>query len=908
MISDIRNPTVKTQNGLDESQVNFIPIQQKFKHLDRAPQSSELYVVNNTLIWIEKDSLLAYTLDYENFTCEKKFVKPLKGTFKKQYQFYTKLIFVKNTQQLFAFGNNRYCEVDISSGEFFNCHDLPLKKSKPKPFLVDSKNTIWIEIQGIGLCILNPSNHILKEIRNKRFPDVNFYANQGVNSMYEDRNKNVWFTTNAGGVFKYNLSKSKFKFLPNEMGIPLTLRNGNILYKEADRFTSFNLTTESLKTLFRRPIDTPGSLTLIIEFEDNGNLYVLDGNKPVVTNEENYFPIIEYNSKGDTINKYNESIAREFRLRQHIFHEDNRRWTALDMYYSFSDNHTFKIFSENLDLTDLKIEAEYNSLWELEDLTHKFISNDSIIWCSFMNGGIIRYDRKNKQWKQYGDYNNSKVKISSNKIYTMLIDPIYPDSIIWVGHDSGVDRLNHIENKVTNLSIRNGLPNNIIYGILPDNRSNLWMSSNNGLFVLDPRNNKVIKTFDVSDGIQHTEFNKFEYGKNQQNMMFFGGIGGLSYFNPDDFYDTQPTSKLIFTKMLLGNKEVSISRKQDIVDGEFKLETALEYGPPIKLSYDERVIAFEFALLDFTNPPKNKYKYRLLGESNNWIELGSQNKILLTNLDHGEYTLHVQAIGSNSNWKSQEAYLQFTILPPWWETWWFRLFTFLTIGIIIYSYFRNKRMQREKMLALRNRISRDLHDEIGSTLSSISLFGTVAKREMRQKTNMTSKMLTKINESAISVMESLNDIVWTISSDNDKVRFLVNRMRAYSSEINETNEWQIEFKCKDEDLDASLSMLHRRNTYFIFKECINNAVKYSKGHIIKVDISFHKDLFNMTITDDGIGFNLEDIDFRNSLGGNGIKNMKNRTNEIKGKLKISSSKDVGTIITLTFDPKIQIKY
>ncbi|NNL90879.1 MAG: hypothetical protein HKO66_01475, partial [Saprospiraceae bacterium] len=505
---------------------------------------------------------------------------------------------------------------------------------------------------------------------------------------------------------------------------------------------------------------------------------------------------------------------------------------------------------------------------------------------------------------QYSPLSNNNQKLTSNKVFSMHLDPIYPDSIIWVGTNLGVDRLNFITNEVTNISTKNGLPNNVIYGILADKRNNLWMSSNRGLFVVDPKDNSLVMTFDADDGLQHLEFNKYGSGRTKSGIFFFQGIRGMNYFNPEDFYlDTKP-SRLIFTSMRLSNEDVKIKRnKVDNNKSDFQLESSLEYMPKISLPHTERIITFEFSLLDLSNPKKNKYRYKLKGQNENWIELGNQNNVILTNLDPGSYELQVQAIGTHSNWESQEANLNFTIQPPWWKTWWFKLIILGLICLLIYLFISYKRNQAIQLELLRNRISRDLHDDIGSTLSSISLFGTLALKNLKSQNSTVEKMLDKINSGALQVMESLNDIVWTISTDNNKVEDLINRMRAYISGFEDTDEWQIDFNFNENILNNTLTMVQRRNIYLIFKESVNNAIKYSSGHRIKVYIAIRNNLFELIMTDDGKGFNYEEVKKMNTLGGNGIKNMKNRAKEIKGNLEFDSIKDIGTKVKFTFNTK-----
>ena len=222
-------------------------------------------------------------------------------------------------------------------------------------------------------------------------------------------------------------------------------------------------------------------------------------------------------------------------------------------------------------------------------------------------------------------------------------------------------------------------------------------------------------------------------------------------------------------------------------------------------------------------------------------------------------------------------------------------------AVIILYIVRNKIIQRKKIQLIRNRISQDLHDEIGSTLSSISLFGVVAGKSIEEDPEKAHQLLTRINSNATQTIESMNDIVWAIKSENDSVQHLINRMRSYASDIEDTGEWDIHIKYDPKIVDKNLNMIQRRNTYLIFKEAVNNAIKYSNGNTIEIELNAGKDSIEMEIRDNGQGFELQKTLIKdNSFGGNGLKNMKIRAEELGGKMKIISSPGKGTKINTVF--------
>ncbi len=161
---------------------------------------------------------------------------------------------------------------------------------------------------------------------------------------------------------------------------------------------------------------------------------------------------------------------------------------------------------------------------------------------------------------------------------------------------------------------KEGFPNEVIYGILEDGSGNLWLSTNRGLAVFDPGKSTVIKTFDVSDGMQNNEFNQNGYFKNAKGEMYFAGIDGVSMFHPDSIRGNAYIPRVVFTDFRLFNKSVPLSTLSD--EKEFALQKAIHQTETLILSYDHDVLSFDFAALNFINPEKNQYAYTMEGFDN----------------------------------------------------------------------------------------------------------------------------------------------------------------------------------------------------------------------------------------------------------------------------------------------------
>jgi two-component system, NarL family, sensor histidine kinase UhpB len=213
----------------------------------------------------------------------------------------------------------------------------------------------------------------------------------------------------------------------------------------------------------------------------------------------------------------------------------------------------------------------------------------------------------------------------------------------------------------------------------------------------------------------------------------------------------------------------------------------------------------------------------------------------------------------------------------------------LVLFFFIYNNYRTR--QKLKLETIRNNIAADLHDDIGSTLNSISLFSEVAKKEAGKEI----PALEHIGVSSRKIIDAMSDIVWTINPENDTFENVIARMRSLAYLTLKAKGIEFTFKTDENLNQLSLPMLARKNVYLLFKEATNNIVKYSNASRASFHISLENKNVKMIIRDNGVGFNMENVQM-----GNGIKNMKKRASEIGGQFLIESAEGKGTNIELSF--------
>ena len=304
------------------------------------------------------------------------------------------------------------------------------------------------------------------------------------------------------------------------------------------------------------------------------------------------------------------------------------------------------------------------------------------------------------------------------------------------------------------------------------------------------------------------------------------------------------------------------------------------------------VVEIELAATGFFADKETKVLYMLDGWDNNWKELGNNPNIRYEQLPPGHYRFITKAVNS-SGMESAETTVSFRIRPPFYFTWWFiALMVVLIASIIImlYRYRLQKALQLERM---RTRIATDLHDDIGATLSSISMYSEAIKNQLKGENPQLENVLNKMGENSREMVTSMSDIVWAINPKNDNAEKLTQRMENYARDVCAVKNVKLNFSADLKQFETKLLLEQRKNIYLVFKESLNNALKYANASQITVRIAYMNEKIELMVKDDGKGFNPRLIST-----GNGLRNMQLRAEEIQAELDIASSLQQGTTIQL----------
>jgi signal transduction histidine kinase/ligand-binding sensor domain-containing protein len=511
--------------------------------------------------------------------------------------------------------------------------------------------------------------------------------------------------------------------------------------------------------------------------------------------------------------------------------------------------------------------------------TKRLVVNDAAedangnIWMADLDEGIIFYNTKTKRFskpfeKQLGSrYETSRIFFKNRMAYSVVGD--------------GLLRWN-IDSAVVQKIALPGEMNKGLTDMYPDKSGNWWMTSRNGLIVFNEKEN-VFNRFTKADGLIQNDINGTIFCA-EDGTMLIGTPTYFTSFNPELLTPSSISKKNVITTEILANNKA--------IDWNKNNKTSL--------SYRENNIIVRWALPDYNNPFRNQYYVKLNGIDDDWRYVGNTGEVQYANLSPGDYTIQLKAATANGVSSQNTIDLKFVIHPPFWKTWWFITFISLALvtSFIVVVRYISQRNLKEKLLRLekeqaiekeRNRISRDMHDDLGSGLTKIAIMSEVVKKQLHEP-EKAKQQLENISESSRELVDNLQDIIWVLNPKNDTLESLAAYIREYALKFFEPFETGINFNYPETFGDIKLSEETRRNFFLVIKESFNNIAKHAWCNNVTITINQTSSSVQVQLKDDGKGFAME----KTRQFGNGLVNMKNRIEQIGGVYKIDSEMGKGT--------------
>jgi ligand-binding sensor domain-containing protein/signal transduction histidine kinase len=568
-------------------------------------------------------------------------------------------------------GLNRFDRSSRTFARYQHDPDAPhgLSHNRVRAIFEDRTERLWVGTQN-GLELYDRERDQFVHYRHDA-NELHSLSSSSIWSIYEDRTGVLWFGTYGGGLSKYNRTTDQFTLYQHNPDLPNSLSDNMVWSIHEDRngilwIGTLNgglnrLDRESgTFTVYRHDPEDPTSISsddvrAILE-DQEGNLWVGTSGG-----------LDQFDPRPETFTHYRHDADDPSSLSEDrviVVHEDqadnlwigtrtgglNRfdRATGTFVRYQHDEDDPFSLSEDRV--------------WAL------YGDSTGALWVGTL-GGVNLWDPASDRFTRYLHDPDNPQSLGNNAVFSFHEDP---SGAVWIGTwGSGLDRFDRASQTFTHYTEKDGLANNVIYGIEADSEGFLWLSTNRGLSKFDPHT-ETFQNYDVRDGLQNNESNVGAHFRSSSGEMFFGGIQGFNAFYPERVTGNPYVPPIAITAFSKFNQVV----RTDLLTGEH-----------IQLSYRDNFISFEFAALDYTAPEKNQYAYILEGQDQDWVDAGTRRYASYTNLSGGDYVFRVKGSNNDGVWNEEGIAITVSVTPPFWETWWFRgILLLVLVGSVIGGY------------------------------------------------------------------------------------------------------------------------------------------------------------------------------------------------------------------------------
>jgi two-component system, sensor histidine kinase ChiS len=705
-----------------------------------------------------------------------------------------------------------------------------LSNNKVRAILEDHSGNIWFGTDGGGINKLNDAGF-------SYLPQNEVLTNNRVRPIIKDKNGNIWFGTEGGGVGKYDTADST--------GVA-----GNFSY-----FTEID------------GIRLNGQRSLLKDA--TGNIWIGATNGRIINFNGQYFT--NYDSRpGNSVNTvYDIKQDRQGNI-----------WFAKDGIRKYNGRY-FTDYTEKQGLPHKKVFAIH------ED-------KRGYLWFGTEGGGISKYD--GARLIHYTE----KEGLFAKNVTSILEDK---KGNLWLGTlGTGICRFDG--KSFTYYTNKEGLSNNYVWSLIEDSSGHIWAGTDKGLNRLIPLNNKyVIYHYGLQDGLKALDFNLHSACIDNNNRMWWGTGKNIVIKDLNRPFKQYHVQHVKLNYIELNDRFYDYRNLADSMHKKISFSKVIPFSncpDSLSVTHDQNHFTFHFSAIDWSAPDKIKYSYRMIGLDDNWSRPTGEPVADYRNLSHGNYRFQVKAIGQSQVWTEPFSY-SFVIRPAWWQTWWFKTLVIISllgmlffIGRFIYYYqLRKQKILLEKQLAVqyeRQRISAEMHDDIGAGLSGIRLMTEMAK--MKSKDDETGYEIEKIYNSVGDISSKMKEVIWSLNTENDSLGNLLSYLQKQARLMMENYRGSFIITMCEQVPDIKIAGETRRHIYLAVKEALHNIIKHSGAD--KVNLIFScTDMLMIEVSDNGKGMNAGE----SSNAGNGLKNMRNRMEKIGGKFSAENKNG----LTLIFE-------
>lgn len=553
----------------------------------------------------------------------------------------------------------------------------------------DRAGTLWLGTEN-GLDRYDFNTYRFVHYQHNR-GDTTSLSSNSIHTIYEDRGGVLWIGTYGGGVDKYNRGQSKFAYfnadqnkannLSSNFVFPIVVDQQNTAWigTYGGGLDNFNPRT-GLFTHYRNDPKVPNSLlsdVVLSAYVDSKNTLWVGTNRGLSRFNRESGDFTNYTAfSSDGPDQDGNGMLGAV----HAIFEDSHGSIWISAAYGL-----YQFESQTEIFIPITVDPNQSESQSGNYITAIYEDIDHNLWFGSSDNGLYRYDPLEMTYTHYQSEAENPGSLSHNSILAIDQDS---RGILWIATAGGGLNQYHPEtDSFTAITEKNGLPNNVVYGILEDDAGDLWLTTNRGLSRYNPIT-KEFRNYTTKDGIQSIEFNQNAFAKGLDGKFYIGGINGFNLFDPDEVKDSTYAPPIVLTSFVEGNKPLPN-------------QTRLEQLRNVTLTWPDNNFSFEFAVLGYANPSQNQYAYMLENFDGSWNYIGSRREGRYTNLPGGTYVLRLKGSNNDGLWNEYGQSINITVVPPFWETWPFRTLAVLAaIGLGAGAYTIRIRSIRQQNLHL----------------------------------------------------------------------------------------------------------------------------------------------------------------------------------------------------------------
>ncbi|HTQ29459.1 MAG TPA: two-component regulator propeller domain-containing protein [Puia sp.] len=761
----------------------------------------------------------------------------------------------------------------------FNDPDDPSGKKKNiliDCILQDKRGTIWMGARKHGLLAYSPATDSFRSIPLNRKSPGGLDYDEYLLCLCEDREGNIWIGTD-NGVFLFNPYRQPFNSIDLPEGKNGSLNTTHVLaLTETDDGDIWVATYGEGIHVFSNQLQykatyshRPGNRSAIGDPADHAWCFLRQPEGKIWVGGQHGW-LSTYDPADGTFITSQPAAFLQSTIINMVTDSAQNIWLALYSGLARWDR-LKKTFTRCPEI----ISNHGSNIRQVFDL---LVDNKQNLWLATQNNGFQKFDVDSQRYtRMYVP--DHKLSRGISDISVQCIEKVN-DTLFALGTSSGgINLFNPSTDRFSYITVRDGLPSNNITALHFQAPNHLWVATSMGLCKVNITTNTVFH-YGLEDGIVADVFNDCtRFCNTKDGRLLIGYSGGFVSFRPDSIDNKEPPEKVTITGFR-------------VFDQPLLVDSILDKSDSMLLSYDHNFITINYASLSFLEPDRIKYYYKLQGVDPDWVKAGQQRFATYTNLSPGTYSFSVRCENREGIGSEQTTSLLIVILPPFWQTWWFKCLLVGVVLILLYGLYRYRINQLLKMQAMRNDISKDLHDDVGATLGSISILSEVARHNMQSGSrDQAYSLLVKISNNAKEMVDKMSDIVWAINPKNENLQRIVQRLTEFGLEPCTSKSIRMEIHADESSLRHVLPMEAVKNIYLLVKEAMNNAIKHADCKNLSVSFTCISSVLHISIADDGKGFDPQKIKH-----GNGLVNMESRVKEMKGDMSIRSDEKNTTVV------------